>query len=135
MSISKKKQNEFNNIFKLFDINNFYIDIKMLRNLFESDFYEHFLSYVENKLIKLLETSNVIILHININSLIIQDTYYYDKIIKFSKLMHKYTSYIKKIILYGNSPLFMNLMKTVNITLGINIHDKIIFSDKEHVIL
>ena len=130
MHISKIKKKEFDTIFKLFGYNNFYIDIKLFRNLFESDYYEYFLSYIDNKINELLKTSNDINIHTDIKHLLIQDTYYYyDKIIKFCKLLHKYTTNIKKIIIYGSSSSFNNIISLINLTLGINIYEKIIFSN------
>ena len=129
MIISKKKSKEFDNCFKLFEYNNFYIDIELFRNLFISDFYEQFLSYTENKIKKLLEMTNDIIIHTNINVISIQDTYHYDKIIMFCKLLHKFTKNIKNIFIYGSSLLFNNFINLINITLGININEKIIFSN------
>lgn len=128
-NISKKKKAEFDEIFKLIDKENFYIDINLFRNLFESDFYERFLSYVENKMNETLKTTHVIILHTNIHSLSVQDTYHYDKIILFAKILHKYSSNIKKIILYGNSSLIVNLIKLINVALGSNVSNKIFFSN------
>mgnify|MGYP001090054673 CR=1 FL=1 len=129
INISKKKKAEFDEIFKLIDKENFFIDINLFRNLFESDFYEHFLSYVENKMSETLKTTDMIILHTNIHSLSVQDTYYYNKIILFAKTLHKYTNDIKKIILYGSSTLIINLIKLINVALGTNVSDKIFFSN------
>jgi hypothetical protein len=128
-NISKKKKAEFDEIFKLIDEGNFFIDINLFRNLFESDFYEHFLSYIENKMDETIKINHIIILHTNINSLSIQDTYHYDKIIKFAKVLHKYTNNIKKIIFYGSSTLVINFIKLINAALGINISNKIFFSN------
>lgn len=128
MNISKKKKQEFDNIFKSIGSNNFFIDINLFRNLFESDFYEHFLLYVDEKIKESLKLSNEIILHSNINLISVKDTYYYSQILEFSKLLHKYTKNIIKIIIYGSSSLFCNFVKLINLTLGINIYDKIVFS-------
>ena len=129
IDISKKKKAEFDEIFKLIDEENFFIDINLFRNLFESDFYEHFLSYVENKMNEIIKITDTIILHIKIHSLSVQDTYYYDKIIIFAKILHRYTNNVKKIILYGNSTLIVNLIKLINVTLGTNMNDKIFFTN------
>lgn len=129
MNISKKKKAEFDEIFKLIDKGNFFIDIDLFRNLFKSDFYEHFLSYVENKMNETIKITDIIILHTNIHSLSVQDTYYYDKIILFAKILHRYTNNVQKILLYGNSSLIVNLIKLINVTLGTNINDKIFFTN------
>lgn len=129
INISKKKKAEFDEIFKLIDNGNFFIDIDLFRNLFESDFYEHFLSHVENKMNETIKITDEIILHANINSLSVQDTYYYDKIILFAKMLHKYTNNIKKFMLYGSSSLIGNFIKIINITLGTNMNDKIFISN------
>jgi len=128
-NISKKKKAEFDEIFKLIDKENFFIDIKLFRNLFESDFYEHFLFYIENKINEIIKIEPTIILHTNINLLSIKDTYHYNKIIKFAKVLHKYTNNIKKIIFYGNSTLIVNFIELINAFLKINISDKIFFSN------
>lgn len=128
-NISKKKKAEFDEIFKLIDKENFFIDINLFRNLFESDFYEHFLSYIENKMDETIKINPIIILHTNINSLSIQDTYHYDKIIQFAKILHKYTNNIKKIIFYGSSSLTLNFIKLISVALETNISDKIFFSN------
>lgn len=130
MNISKKKKAEFDDIFKSIYKDNFFIDIDLFRNLFTSDFYEIFLLYIDDKINETIKTSDTIILHTNINSLLLQDTYYYDKLIKFAKLLHKYTLKIKKIIIYGHSILVDNIIKLINMALGINIYDKIIFSNE-----
>ena len=130
MNISKKKKVEFDNIFKLIYKDNFFIDIELFRNLFTSDFYEIFLSYIDDKINETIKTTNTIILHTNVNFLLIQDTYYYEKLIKFAKLLHKYTINIKKIIIYGHSILVNNIIKLINMTLGINIYNKIFFSNE-----
>lgn len=131
MSISKKKKAEFDEIFKLIDENNYFIDLNLYRNLYESDFYEHFLSHIDNKMNIIIKTTNTIILHANINSLTIQDTYHYDKIIQFSKLLHKYTNNIIKIVLCGNSPLIINFIKLISAALGSNISNKIFFCNDD----
>lgn len=134
MNISKKKKEEFDNIFKSIADSNVYINIELFRNLFESDFYEHFLYYIEIKIQQILKTTNTIILHVDINMLLIQDTYHYSKIIDFCQLLHKYTTNITKIIIYGSSSLFHNFVKLINMTLKINVYDKILFSkDNFHI--
>lgn len=129
MNISKKKKTEFDEIFKIVDSNNIFINIDLFRNLFESDFFEHFLFYVENKMDDIIKTIDTIIIHTNINSLSLQDTYNYNKIIKFSKLLHKYTSNINKIILYGSSTFIVNLIKLISMSIGSDISYKIFFSN------
>lgn len=66
--------------------------------------------------------------------LLVQDTYYYSKIIDFCQLLHKYTSNITKIIIYGSSSLFHNFVKLINMTLKTNIYDKILFSKDDFCI-
>lgn len=134
LKISKKKQEEFDNIFKYIGEGNFFIDINLYRNLFESDFYEHFLNYIYFKLKEIIKSTNIIILHTNINSLKINDTYYYDKIIKLSKVLRNYSLNIKKIIVYGSSSLFINFIKIINISLNINISEKIYFANNDYEI-
>lgn len=129
MEISKKKKAEFDEIFKQIDKNSFFINIELFRNLFESDYYQHFLSHIDIKIKNYIKIHDTIILHTDINSLSIKDTYYYDKIIEFSKLLHKYTLNIKKIIIYNNSSLFINFINLINIALGSNISYKIFFSN------
>lgn len=133
MNVSKKKKEEFDNIFNLFEDGNIYINIDLFRNLFESDFFEHFLLHVDIKLQQILQVSNKIILHTDINMLLIQDTYYYSKIIDFSKLLHKYTSNITQIIIYGSSSLFHTFAKLINIGLKTNIYNKILFSKEQFI--
>lgn len=133
MNISKKKKEEFDNIFNLIEDGNIYINIGLFRNLFESDFFDHFLLYVDNKIQQILKFTNKIILHADINMLLIQDTYYYSKIIDFSKLLHKYTINITQIIIYGSSSLFHNFAKLINLGLKTNIYDKILFSKEQFI--
>lgn len=128
-NISKKKKAEFDEIFKLIDKGNFFIDINLFRNLFESDFYEHFISYVENKMNETIKKTDVIIIHTNIELLSVQDTYYYDKIILFAKMLHKYTNNIQKFMLYGSSSLIGYFIKIINIALETNLNDKIFFTN------
>jgi hypothetical protein len=45
------------------------------------------------------------------------------------KILHKYTKNIKKIYIYGSSTLFANLIYFINLTLGIDVNEKIILSD------
>lgn len=130
MEVSKRKKAEFDNIFKQIGSNDIFINIKLFRNLFDSDFYDNFLYHVDNKIKKMLETTNVIILHSDIKNMSIQDTYYYDKIMNFAKVLHKYTLNITKIIIYNNSSVFENIIKLISLTLGTNINDKIHFSNK-----
>lgn len=129
MEISKKKKKEFDEIFKFISKNDFYINIELFRNLYISDFFEHFLLYVENKINDALKINDTIIIHINISVISIEDTYYYDKIIEFIKYLHKYTNNIKKIFIYGSSIFFNNFIYLINLSLGININEKIIFTD------
>lgn len=133
MNISKKKKMEFDNIFKSIDNENFFIDINLYRKLFESDFHEHFLSYVDLKIAEILEIKNshTIILHTDINTLIMQDTLSYEKIIQFAKVLHKYTLNISKIIIHGKSILFTNFIKLINMALGTNVNEKILFTNEK----
>ncbi len=131
LNISKKKKNEFGEIFKLFENNNFYIDIELLKKMFDSDFFEQFLLYLDDKIKNLLKNFDIIIFHLDINKIHITDTYYYDKIVKLSKLLHNFSNNIKQIIIYGNSSLFGNFIKIIEMTLKINIHDKIVFNKKD----
>jgi len=133
MNISKKKKDEFDNIFNLIEDSNIYINIDLFRNLFESDFFENFLLYVDKKLQQILQVSNKIIIHADINMLLTHDIYYYTKIIDFCQLLHKYTKNITQIIIYGSSSLFHNFAKFINIGLKTNIYDKIIFSKKQFI--
>lgn len=127
MNISKKKKAEFDEIFKLADDRNFLIDVDLFKNLFESDFYDHFLLHVENKITNAIKTNDTLILHANINSLSIQDVCHYDRIISFAKILHKYTNNVKKIMLYGSSTIIVNCIKLINVALDSNINDKIFF--------
>ena len=129
MNISKRKKKEFDDIFKLIGKNDFYIDIELFKNLFISDFYEHFLLHIENKITDTLKITNTIIIHANISAMSIDDTFYYDKIITFVKLLHKYTKNINKIYIYGSSLIFNNVINLINLTLKIDINEKIIFSN------
>jgi hypothetical protein len=131
MNISKKKKEEFDNIFNLIEDRNIYININLFRNLFESDFYDHFLLHVDTKIQQILKVSDTIILHTEINMSLIQDTYYYSKIIDFCQLLHKYTKNITQIIIYGNSSLFHNFAKLINVALKTNIYNKILFSKEQ----
>lgn len=134
MNISKKKKEEFDDIFNLIKDGNIYINIDLFRNLFESDFFDHFLLHVDTKLQQILKASETIILHTEINQLLIQDTYYYSKIIDFCQLLHKYTINITQIIIYGSSSLFHNFAKLINIALKTNIYNKIQFSKEQFCI-
>ena len=133
MEVSKKKKEEFDKIFNLIEECNIYININLFRNLFESDFFEHFLFYVETKIQQVLKVSNKITLHADINMLLIQDTYYFNKAIDFCKLLHKYTNNITNIIIYGNSLLFDNFVKLINLGLKTNICEKILFSKEQFI--
>jgi hypothetical protein len=128
MNISKKKKEEFDNIFKLFNINNFYIDINLFRNLFSSDYYEHFLFHIDNKVQELIKKKDIFIIHININSLSLYDIYNYEKIIQMAKLLHKYKNNIPNIIIYESSLLFNNIVYLINLALNDDINKKISFS-------
>lgn len=127
MNISKKKRAEFDEIFKLIDKGNFSIDVNLFRNIFESDFFDHFITHIENKITDEIKTNNIIILHTNINSLSIQDTRHYDRIMIFVKTLHKYTNNIKKIMLYGSSSIILNVIKMINTALDSNVSNKIFF--------
>lgn len=134
MSVSKKKQNEFDLIFLSVDNCNFLLDINLLRNLFNSDYYEHFIKHIKNKIkIIVLNNNNYNFnLHIYINSSNISDLYYYDKIIIFVKLLHEYIDNLANIYVYESSYLFVNLISLLSNSLNIDINKKIIYESKEN---
>jgi hypothetical protein len=126
LKISRKKKSEFDLIFELKDINNFYLEIDLFRKLFKSDFFDNFILHIQNNIDKLLETQDNFFIHININTLCLSDLINYDKIIIFSKILHEYTNKIKNIYIYGSSYLFNNFINIISSTLNFDISKKII---------
>ena len=132
MSVSKKKQNEFDLIFLPVDNCNFLLDINLLRNLFNSDYYGYFIEYIKNKIKIIVLNNNNFNLHIYINSSNTSDLYYYDKIIIFVKLLHEYIDNLANIYVYESSYLFVNLISLLSNSLNIDINKKIIYESKEN---
>lgn len=133
MNISKKKKNEFDEIFNLFSNNDFFLDIEKFRQLYNSDFFNHFLLHVDDKIKSLLEKNNHFILHIDINLFNLADLNNYDKILEFAKILHKYTLNLSAINIYNSSYLFKNLINMLSSSLNFNINNKIIFQKKNEI--
>jgi hypothetical protein len=131
MKISKKKKEEFDNIFILVDLNNIVLNVDLLRKISNGDFYEHFIIYIKNKIETIIKNHNIFYLHINIGQCVISDLYNYDKILKFAHLLHEFTNELIKINIYGSSSIFTNLIHIINSSLGFDIMEKIIFENKE----
>lgn len=132
MNISKKKQNEFDVIFLLVHNNNFLLDVNLLRNLFNSDFYDKFIEYIKNKIKNTILNYNKFNLHILINSSNISDLYYYDKILIFTKIINEYIDGLENIYVYESSYLFVNLVGLLSNSLNIDINKKIKFESKKN---
>jgi hypothetical protein len=131
MNISKKKKEDFDNIFILVDYNNVILNIDLFRKLFLSDFFEHFIVYIKNKIETILINNNIFYLHINISVCNLSDLYNYDKILKFAELLHEFTNNLTKIYIYGSSSIFTNLIYMVNSSLNFDITKKLIFENIE----
>lgn len=130
--ISKKKQEEFNKIITIFNNNNIYFDIILVRNLYSSDFFIYFVNYTEDIINKLIENNKKIILHIDTGLLCVSDLYNYDNILIFVKMLHKYTNFISNIVLYNSSIIFEKLSNLISISLNSDISTKFIF-DKTQI--
>ena len=131
MNISKKKQKEFDKLFSLVNKNNFVIDVNLLRELFNSDYYEHFIQYAEDKIKNILLNEKNFNIHIDINSFGLSDLYHYDKILQFAKLLHIFTDNLLNIFIYESSYLFVKLVSLLNNSLNVDINKKIIFETKK----
>ena len=131
MNISKKKKEDFDNIFILVDYNNIILNVDLFRKLFLSDFFEHFIIYIKNKIKMILINNNIFYLHINISVCNLSDLYNYDKILKFAELLHEFTNNLTKIYIYGSSSIFTNLIYMVNSSLNFDITKKLIFENIE----
>ena len=129
MNISKKKKEEFDNVFVLIDSNNVILNIDLFKKLFNSDFYEHFIEHVKN--IIEIKINNFFHLHVDISSFNLSDLYYYEKILKFAQLLHEFTNKLLQIYIYGSSAVFSNLIYMVNNSLNFDITKKLIFESKE----
>ena len=103
--------------------------------MFDSDYFEHFINYTENKIYNLVSNGIKFYLHINIKSVCVFDLYYYDKILKFAELIHKFTENLINIYIYESSNIFLNLIPLLNNSLKIDINRKIIFESKNNYCL
>lgn len=130
--ISKKKKDEFDKIFFSIDDNNILLNIELFKKLFESDYYKYFLEHIKKKIEKIINNNpdGYFYLHINIETFVISDLYYYDKILLFAKLLHEYTNKLLSIYIYESSYVFTNLINMINCSLGFEINKKIIFDNK-----
>lgn len=128
LNISKKKKEEFGEIFFQLDNCNLMLNIELFRNLFNSDYYEHFLNYSKNKIEKITQNNNFY-LHINAQTLIISDLFNYAKILEFAKLLHEFTDKLSNIYIYESSYIFINLTKMINSSLNFEIDKKLIFDN------
>lgn len=131
LNISKKKKDEFNNIFKLVNINDIVLDIDLCRKIIDSDFYEHFINHTKNKIETIVQDNNIFYLHIDISSFSISDLYYYDKILIFAQMIHIFTDKLLEIYIYGSSYIFTNLTHMINNSLNFDISKKLIFENKQ----
>jgi hypothetical protein len=132
MNISKKKKENFDNIFNLVDSNNIVFDIELFRKLFSSDFFENFIIYTKNKIETIVTNNNIFYLHINISLCSVSDFYNYDKILKFAQLLHEFTDKLNKIYIYGNSSIFENFIYMISNSLNYDLTKKIIFENLEN---
>lgn len=130
MNVSTKKKNEFDKVLKIFNQNNMVLDIDQLRNIFLSEYYDSFLLHIDNNISHLLKQYENFYLHIDISMTSLSDLYYYDKIIEFAKILHKYTLKLPKIFIYESSIIFTNLIELINNSLQCNVSKKIIFQSK-----
>jgi hypothetical protein len=128
MEVSRKKKSEFDCVFRLGNDNNFFLNIELLRKLFSSDFFEAFVMYIETKITESLKSFNDFNLHIDTNLICTGDLLEYDKILTFSKMLHKFTDKLKQIYIYNSSILITNLIYLLNASLNVDITKKIIFS-------
>ena len=136
MNISKKKKEEFDSILNFVKPNNIIINIDLFREkLFNSDFYDIFIDYSKNKIENIAIDNEFFYLHVNIVSFKLSDLYHYDKILKISKLFHKFTKKLKKIFIYGSSNLFQNLISMLNESLNFKIEQKFIFKEEVDMIV
>jgi hypothetical protein len=125
--ISKKKLTEFKNIFKLYDSNNIILEIELLKKMFDSDFFNNILDYINYLVNDITQNQKHIFLHININSLSIADLYNYDKILEIAQILHNYAGQIHSIFIYGNTSICLKIISMISNSLGYNINNKIIF--------
>lgn len=125
-NISKKKKAQFDLILTLHDKKNFVINIKLLRNIFDSDFYEHFLIYSEQKIKNVLECEEFFVIHVDISNFHVSDLSYYSQLLKFAYMLHKYTHNLANIFIYNSSSIFTNLVSALSLSLGCDVSKKIL---------
>lgn len=128
IKISKKKKEEFDSIL-ITNSNNIILQINLFRILFNSDFYEHFIEHIKNKIEIIITNNDIFYLHIDISSFILSDLLYYDKILKFAQLLHEFSNKLLNIYIYGSSFVFTNLISMINSSLNSDITKKIIFEN------
>lgn len=131
MSVSRKKQAEFDNIFTLFEDNNFVLNVELFKKLFNSDFYEHFINHITNKISGIVSLGNNFKVHINISKFEMSDLCHYDKILKFADMLHSFTNNLLHIVIYESTNIFINLVKLLNSSIGIDITKKLILKTGE----
>ena len=125
--LSKKKILEFNNIFKLYGQNEFVIDINLVRKIFESDFFQSFLTHINNLILDIIEKEKTVILHINVESFEISDLIYYDKIYEMTKTINNHTNKITNTYIYGCSVLTSQIITMLSNSLEHNKGGEILF--------
>lgn len=127
MELSKKKKSEFDEVLRLENNNNFFLNVELLRKIFSSDFFEKFVEYTEKRISNLINNFEDFYVHIDSSLFCANDLLEYNKILIFSKMLHKFTENLKKIYIYNNSVLITNLIYLINSSLNIDITKKITF--------
>lgn len=131
MSVSRKKQAEFDKIFTLFEDENFILNVELFKNLFSSDFYEHFIIHITNKISNVINSGHNFKIHINISKFEMSDLCHYDKILKFANTLHSFTNNLSHIVIYESTNIFINLITLLNNSIGIDITKKLILKTGE----
>ena len=127
LTISKKKQSQFDLIFVLREDDNFFININLLKNIFDSDFYEHFIMYIEEKIKNFIKNKTNFSIYANLDDFNIGICMYYSQILQFAKMLHTYSENLTKIFLTGSSSIFSNFVSMLSSSLGYDISKKITF--------
>ena len=127
MELSKKKKSEFDEVLRLENNNNFFLNVELLRKLFSSDFFEKFVEHTEKRISNLINNFEDFYVHVDSSLFCANDLLEYNKILIFSKMLHKFTENLKQIYIYNNSVLITNLIYLINSSLNIDITKKITF--------
>ncbi len=109
------------------------MNIELLRNIFNSDYFGNFIIHIKNKIKKLLEFESKFNIHLNISSFNMYDLYSYEKILQFANTLHIFTENLEHIFIYESSQLFSNLISMLNKSIGTNIDKKIKFFPKNEI--